>query len=179
MGNLFQKLKELFSSHKMEIVLIGIENSGKTTLLNQLTQGEPKVTAPTIGLNIKQVKKGNINMKVWDIGGQVQYRCEWNRYTKEADAIIFMVDASNADCISISKKELHTLLEDKGLSKTPILVLGNKCDINPHLNEKEIMQGLNLDYINNNMWIVKMVSALKGDNIVSVVDWLISKSKNS
>lgn len=95
MGNLFQKLKELFSSHKMEIVLIGIENSGKTTLLNQLTQGEPKVTAPTIGLNIKQVKKGNINMKVWDIGGQVQYRCEWNRYTKEADAIIFMVDASN------------------------------------------------------------------------------------
>lgn len=34
MGNLFQRLKDLFSNSKLEVVLIGIENSGKTTLLN-------------------------------------------------------------------------------------------------------------------------------------------------
>jgi hypothetical protein len=37
--------------------------------------------------------------------------------------------------------------------------------------------GLNLDYINNNPWVICMVSALKGENIPSVVDWLIKKSK--
>ena len=31
--------------------------------------GEPSITAPTIGLNVKSLKKGNVNMKVWDIGG--------------------------------------------------------------------------------------------------------------
>ncbi len=49
------------------------------------------------------------------------------------------MDSSNKDCIGISKRELHTLLEDKDLNNIPILVLGNKIDINPHLNEKEIM----------------------------------------
>lgn len=30
-------------------------------------------TVPTIGLNVKMVKKGSVNMKCWDIGGQSQY----------------------------------------------------------------------------------------------------------
>ena len=34
MGSLFSKLLEIFYSSKMEIVLLGLENSGKTTLLN-------------------------------------------------------------------------------------------------------------------------------------------------
>ena len=36
-------------------------------------------------------------MKVWDIGGQVQFRREWGKYTKGCDAIIFMIDASNVN----------------------------------------------------------------------------------
>ena len=34
MGNFFEKLTSFFSNAKMEVVLIGVENSGKTTLLN-------------------------------------------------------------------------------------------------------------------------------------------------
>ena len=34
MGALFTKLKDIFFQKKMEIVLLGLENSGKTTLLN-------------------------------------------------------------------------------------------------------------------------------------------------
>ena len=34
MGNFINRLKELFTTSKLEIVLIGLENSGKTTLLN-------------------------------------------------------------------------------------------------------------------------------------------------
>ena len=34
MGGIIEKIKNLFSTAKMEIVLIGVENSGKTTLLN-------------------------------------------------------------------------------------------------------------------------------------------------
>lgn len=69
MGNILEKLKEFFTSSKIEIVMIGVENSGKTTLLNQLCMKDPSITAPTIGLNVKQVKKGGVTMKVWDIGG--------------------------------------------------------------------------------------------------------------
>ncbi len=95
MGILLQKIKQFFTSSNIEVVLIGLENSGKTTLINQLSLGQALPTAPTIGLNVKNLKKGGVNMKVWDIGGQVQYRSEWGRYTKGCDVILFMVDASN------------------------------------------------------------------------------------
>ena len=42
--------------------------SGKTTLLSVLAHGEPVETVPTIGLNVKVFKKGQVNMKCWDIG---------------------------------------------------------------------------------------------------------------
>mgnify|MGYP000665456517 CR=1 FL=1 len=52
-------------------------------------------------------------MKVWDLGGQIQYRTEWSRYSKTADALVFVVDASAVDIISYSRKELSILLEDR------------------------------------------------------------------
>lgn len=36
--------------------MVGLENCGKTTLLNQLTLGDASFTVPTVGLNVKTVK---------------------------------------------------------------------------------------------------------------------------
>jgi GTPase SAR1 family protein len=33
MGNVFRRLMSMLSSKKLEVVLVGLENSGKTTLL--------------------------------------------------------------------------------------------------------------------------------------------------
>lgn len=68
-------------------------------------------------------------------------------------------------------------MEDKELNGIPILIMGNKIDIKPHLDEKEIIEGLNLDYIETNPWLVIMISALKGINLAEVVEWLVKKSK--
>ena len=43
---------------------------------------------------MKMVKKGGVQMKCWDIGGQAQYRSEWGRYTRGCDVIIYVVDAN-------------------------------------------------------------------------------------
>ena len=107
MGQVFAKLKEIFYSQKMEIVLLGLENSGKTTLLNQLALGQSYPSAPTIGLNIKQVKKNGINMKVWDIGGQVQFRREWGKYAKGSDVILFMIDTSAVSFLILEGESAH------------------------------------------------------------------------
>ena len=76
MGNLFAKMLATFYSKNIEVVLVGLENSGKTTLVNVLASGHPMETCPTIGLNVKVVKRGGVTMKCWDIGGQEQYRSE-------------------------------------------------------------------------------------------------------
>lgn len=59
-----------------------------------MAMGHPVETCPTIGLNVKLVKKGGVQMKCWDIGGQAQYRSEWGRYTRGCDVIIYVVDAN-------------------------------------------------------------------------------------
>ena len=40
-------------------------------------------------------------MKIWDIGGQFQYRQNWVDYAKMGDVIIFMIDGSNVSLYSL------------------------------------------------------------------------------
>ena len=58
MGGMFQKLYDYLFTKKLEICLIGLENTGKTTFVNVLI-GVHKQNMPTIGLNVKTVKKGS------------------------------------------------------------------------------------------------------------------------
>lgn len=134
----------MLSSKKLEVVLVGLENSGKTTLLQVLSDGSPVETAPTIGLNVRMVKRGGVQMKCWDLGGQSQYRQEWGRYTRGCNVIIFVVDANAMHLLPDAKAELHRLLEDKELATTALLVVANKIDLEPHASEPQLIKGLDI-----------------------------------
>jgi ADP-ribosylation factor-like protein 8 len=167
-------------------------------LLNILASGEVVQTAPTIGLNVKSFRKGGVNMKAWDIGGQQKFRDEWGRYTRGCDVIVFMVDASDKKKIDTARYELHRLLENPELSKVPLLVLGNKVDTEPHmshdnviqvltgqfvfgyperLSRDNVIQALNLDYITENKWTMINISCTRNINVDKVVEWLTANSK--
>tara|TARA_B110000090_G_scaffold206955_1_gene257393 strand:+ start:63 stop:713 length:651 start_codon:yes stop_codon:yes gene_type:complete len=177
MGNLFQKLLNSFYSKNLEVVLVGLENSGKTTLVNVLAAGHPMETCPTIGLNVKVVKKGGVTMKCWDIGGQEQYRSEWGRYTRGCDVIIYVLDTFAVDKAATARRELHRLLEDRELATTPLLVLANKIDLEPHMSESDVIRELNLEYVTENPWLVLPISAVKQTNIDQVISWLVKHGK--
>jgi ADP-ribosylation factor-like protein 8 len=178
MGAAFRKLLNSLFTKKLEVVLVGLENSGKTTLLQVISQGSPLETAPTIGLNVKMVKRGGVNMKCWDLGGQSQYRAEWGRYTRGCDAIVYVVDASEGakSLLPEAKRELYRLLEDKELSSTPLLIVANKIDLTPLVPQNELIKELNLDYMEDNPWLMVSISALKSMNVDEVVNWLIKQA---
>ncbi|KAK6125263.1 hypothetical protein DH2020_041007 [Rehmannia glutinosa] len=102
----------------MELSLIGLQNAGKTSLVNVVA----------VGFNMRKVTKGNVTIKLWDLGGQPRFRSMWERYCRAVSAIVYVVDAADHDNISISKSELHDLLSKPSLSGIPLLVLGNKID---------------------------------------------------
>jgi ADP-ribosylation factor-like protein 8 len=151
--------------------------SGKTTLLSVLAHGQAVETVPTIGLNVKVFKKGKVNMKCWDIGGQEQYRSEWSRYTKGCDVVLYVVDAAAPQKLATAKKELHKLLDDGSIGSTPMLVLANKIDLQPHVGEAELIEKLQLNYVMETPWMVLPISALKCTNIDQVVEWLTAQGK--
>ena len=127
-----------------------------------MSNENPGETVSAIGFNVKQINKGNLMIKAWDLGGQKQFRSEWARYASGANVIIFVVDSSAADLITYSRRELNYMLEERDLSNIPILIIA----------------GLNLHDIIGNPWQVISISALKGINLERVVDWLLNVKNN-
>lgn len=52
--------------------------------------GYDEEVVPTIGFSMKKVTKGNVVMKLWDIGGQQRFRSMWERYCRGVDAIVYV-----------------------------------------------------------------------------------------
>ena len=72
MGNYFMKgFQRLFGGPEVRILMVGLDNAGKTTILYKFRLNETVSTVPTIGFNVETVKYKNIAFTVWDIGGQV------------------------------------------------------------------------------------------------------------
>jgi hypothetical protein len=44
------------------------------------------------------------------------------------------------------------------------------------MSQKELIEGLSLDYIKTNHWVVIMASMLNGSNMEQVVDWVMLKA---
>jgi hypothetical protein len=68
--DLLRKLKT--SDKEMRVLVLGLDNAGKTSILRQLSDEDPQNTQPTQGFNIKSLerKAEGIKLHVWDIGGE-------------------------------------------------------------------------------------------------------------
>ena len=56
----------------MELSLIGLQNAGKTSLVNVIASGAfHEDMIPTVGFNMRKVTRGAVTIKLWDLGGQV------------------------------------------------------------------------------------------------------------
>ena len=108
------------------ILILGLDNAGKTTLLEYLTHGENKNTTPTKGVNAKSIQCGGIKLNVYDLGGQKAIREYWNYYYENVDALIYVVDASDEGRIAECNESFQALLKDEKLQKIPVLAYGNK-----------------------------------------------------
>ncbi|KAF5837127.1 small Arf-related GTPase [Dunaliella salina] len=64
MGALLSTLMSFFfSSKEYKVVMVGLDNAGKTTILYKLTLGEVVQSSATVGSNVETVKYKNIQME--------------------------------------------------------------------------------------------------------------------
>lgn len=171
--------KSLFWKNEMELTLVGLQYSGKTTFVNVIASGNfSEDMIPTVGFNMRKVTKGNVTIKVWDIGGQPRFRSMWERYCRGVNAILYMVDAADLDKMEASRNELHALLEKPPLMGIPVLVLGNKRDIPGALEETALIERMNLLNIKDREICCYSISCKEKDNIDITLQWLIEHSKS-
>jgi len=79
---LLRKLKK--TEKEFRILVLGLDNAGKTTALKKLADEDITHTMPTQGFNIKSVLHEGFKLNVWDIGGawHLPRRCQANRFPK-------------------------------------------------------------------------------------------------
>jgi GTPase SAR1 family protein len=64
--SLIQMLKR--SGNEARILVLGLDNSGKTTILKRLSNESIKEVMPTQGFNVKTLVQNSFKLNVWDIG---------------------------------------------------------------------------------------------------------------
>ncbi|PIG84939.1 ADP-ribosylation factor family protein [Aspergillus arachidicola] len=94
------------SKEEYSVLLLGLDNAGKTTLLSQIKalyqprpEGAPAPnpgkTVPTVGQNVATINLPEMYLKIWDVGGQLTMRNLWQSYYSSCHAIIFVVDSTD------------------------------------------------------------------------------------
>ncbi|KAH9936354.1 P-loop containing nucleoside triphosphate hydrolase protein [Fomitopsis serialis] len=167
----------LFFSKQAEISVVGLQASGKTSFVNVIGSGQwSEEVVPTVAFNFRKVRRGNITLKIWDVAGQPRYRSIWERYCNGVDAIIFVVDSSDKEKFDTARFELHQLLSQPSLNGVPLLVLGNKNDIEGHAPVNELIKALQLDKIQNRPVSCYSCSMKSQHNLDIVLQWLAGRS---
>jgi len=168
-------LKKMKQKEKeMRILILGLDNAGKTTILKKYN-GEPTNTIePTLGFNIKTLDHKNYKLNVWDVGGQKSLRSYWRNYFESTDGLIWVVDSADKRRLNDCTTELHSLIEEERLAGATLLIFANKQDLPGALSAEEIKEVLQLDRIKTHHWKIIHCSAYTGENLLEGINWMVN-----
>ena len=131
---------------KGKLLVLGLDNAGKSTLLTVLKQNEVVPTAPTHQPVTDEIKVGHLKLRAVDMGGHEIARRMWLQYSHEADGVVYIVDACDRERFMEAALELHKLLAASALPPhCAVLILGNKGDLPHSATQEELYWGLGLD----------------------------------
>ena len=74
MGLLTLLRKLTRNDNQARILVLGLDNAGKTTILRKLSNEDITQVTPTQGFHIKSLVHDNFTLNVWDIGGKLSMR---------------------------------------------------------------------------------------------------------
>ena len=113
---------------EIEISIFGIDNAGKTCFLRSLAGNFDFDSVPTVGFGQESFMYDDVKLKVYDLGGNENFRSVWKRYFAEIWGFIYVVDAADPDRFEESKAQLKEMVENKMLKNKPLIVVANKQD---------------------------------------------------
>ncbi|KAF2480907.1 P-loop containing nucleoside triphosphate hydrolase protein [Neohortaea acidophila] len=126
---MYHLIKSLYlhatSKEEYSLLLLGLDNAGKTTLLEQIkglytSHHEPQLnTVPTVGQNVSVIDLPEMYLRIWDVGGQHSLRGLWQSYFESCHAIVFVVDSTD-----IGDGDISRLASDNNAS-TPLKASAN------------------------------------------------------
>jgi len=164
------------SETELRILMLGLDNAGKTTILKSLASESIDNIAPTQGFNIKSLSQSGFKLNVWDIGGQRAIREYWSNYYEASDALVYVIDSSDEGRVREADEQFAELLQDETLGNIPVLIFANKQDIGEALSPEEIEASLaqSSGFLAGRYHTYQACSAVTGEGLEDGMGWLIT-----
>ncbi|KAJ5645153.1 ADP-ribosylation factor [Penicillium longicatenatum] len=179
MGLTISKLfDELWGKKTTNIIIVGLHDAGKTTILHKLKLSEIVTSVLAPGLNVEIVDYKSIHFTSWATSGPDNNRPLWRIFYQDTKAIIFVVDSDNHDRINEVRVELQRLLNEDALRDALLLIMANKQDLGTAMNAAEVTDKLGLHSLRHN-WYIQSTCATSGDGIYEGLEWLANSLRKA
>ncbi|TYZ61149.1 hypothetical protein PybrP1_002117 [[Pythium] brassicae (nom. inval.)] len=171
--SILKKVKE--KEKEIRVLMLGLDNAGKTTILKKFLGQDISEISPTLGFDIQTLEYKDFKLNVWDVGGQQTIRAYWRNYFEQTDGLVWVVDSADRRRLEDCKRELQKLLTQEKLAGATLLIFANKQDLPGAVAAAEIADILELrsEQFANRHWNIVSCSAFTGDGLVAGVDWLV------
>ncbi|XP_030327337.1 ADP-ribosylation factor-like protein 13B isoform X2 [Strigops habroptila] len=109
---------------KVTLIMVGLDNAGKTATVRGIQGESPEDVAPTVGFSKIDLKQGRFEVTIFDLGGGKRIRNIWRNYYAESYGVIFVVDSSDIARMEETKQAMIEVLNSPKISGKPVLVCG-------------------------------------------------------
>lgn len=190
---IIRKFKE--KDNEIRLLILGLDNAGKTTVLNRFLGNDVSQISPTVGFNIQTIpyvfspnsasssipephhnSDQSYTLTLWDVGGQHTIRSFWGNYFSKTDGLIWVIDSTDTTRLDLCRDTFHDILQHEKLSGVSVLVLANKQDV-PFANSlPQLIEALELHALisSEHHWFISGCQAkVDNDGILSGMNLLI------
>ncbi|XP_012382133.1 ADP-ribosylation factor-like protein 14 [Dasypus novemcinctus] len=150
-----------------QILLLGLDSAGKSTLLYKLKLDKDTTTTPTIGFNVEMIElEKSLLLTVWDVGGQEKMRTVWGCYCENTDGLLYVVDSTDKQRLEKSRRAFEHILKNEHIKNIPVVLLANKQDKPGALTAEDITRLFKLNKLcSDRNWYVQPCSAITGKGL--------------
>ena len=153
-----------------KIVIVGLDQAGKSSIVKALKEGDFIQTNRTVGFDSDVLQINKLKINILDLGGQKNFRPGWPMHFNNLSAMIWVIDASNTDRFHealIEFDNIKDLVPQKGI----FLVLANKQDQLEIDNIDEIQRLLKLEFVSQK-WKIIGTSTKTNEGLREAFIWL-------
>ena len=116
-GSLEEALGGPSSGEVLRVLVIGIDQSGKTALLSRLSKTtmmpagqQPPSYVPTAGYQVSTISRDGHHIEFWEIGGGHDFRSLWETQIQEKHAVVYLISKKKCQFRYDSNKQVQIIL---------------------------------------------------------------------
>lgn len=162
-----------FQRKELRIVVLGLDNAGKTSITRFLT-GKDLETCATVSMEQSSFQSLGYKINICDLGGNRNIRQFWKSQYENCNVVIYVVDSSDPERLEESCLEFKIILEDEKL-RAPLLIYANKQDQPFSLSADLIASSFGLYSLHDRIWHIQPCSITQKQGLLEGLDWILKR----